>query len=271
VLHRPTSLALALVLPLSPVGVRAGELAEAATSAPSAASTAPTPGSLPTDDRGRPFPDPRLVRRANAWIAGGAAMAGVGAAGLVAGLFTGSAMARGEIEDPVEARVGAVALLAGGVFLAFSGVPLISAGRHTRGQLLRTIRGVEKVPRTVANEQRYWDTYLAHERAQALALGGGGMVMLGIVNVVAVAALVGTEVYDARYWWSAAGTLSAGGVMLAVGLLEEHKTKAHLASIRKEVLGPGAASLPPPPVPFLAWDAAGTVAPRLGLAWAGRF
>lgn len=237
---------------------------------------APLAPPVPVDNLGRPFPDPFLVRRANGWLGGGATMAGVGAALLVSGLFVGSAMVRGELESPTEGRVGAVAMLAGGAVLGFSGLPLISAGRHTRGQLLRTIRGVEKVPRTVANERRYWDSYLAHEQAQAVALGGGGMLMLGVVNVVAVAALVGTELYDARYWLSAVGTLSAGGVTFALGMWQGDKTKAQMKAIRDEVdppRTPTAFVLPSPPLPTFSFqrDRAGRTVATFGLAWATTF
>jgi len=187
------------------------------------------------DDLGRPFPDPLILRRARGWTGAGVVLSGAGAGLVLTGLTLGSALARGEIA-PVPGAGGIVGGIFGfGLGLAVAGVPLLAAGPFTVRQLQRTIRGAEKVPRTVANESRYWRAYLTRQYALAFQVAGGGAVLLGVLSSVAVGVLVGTERYDPAYWGIVAGGFGGGAVLIIGGLALSKRAVAAMEAVRDEV------------------------------------
>ena len=200
-----------------------------------AATASPTPR---TDDLGRPFPDPLLVRRARGWSAGGIALSAVGGGLMVTGLFVGSAWARGEIEvtDTRAMGAGVGILFGGGALMMGTGIPLASAGGFTTKQLNRTIKGAPKVPRTVANDGRYWNAYLERQMGQSLSVIGGGTMLMGVVVIAGVVATIDTEYYKpVEMWLGVAGTFTGGAAVLILGVLLQKDADKKMASIKKEV------------------------------------
>ena len=277
----PVALLLAFLCALAPAVGYADDGAEAPSEpAPSEAEEPATAG-LPTpaprtDDLGRPFPDPRLVHRAGGWTVGGITMSAVGGGLMVGGMFLGSAVARGEVEvkDPTRTGVAIGALFGGGALLLGSGIPLASAGTFTSKQLDRSIKGAPKVPRTVANERRYWDAYLQRQFGQSMAVTGGGTILMGVVTIAGVVATIGTEYYKpTEMWLGVAGTFAGGaGIMIAGILLQKDADKA-MDAVRKEV-DPyhREAALPPRLRPVRIDKRALIPLPTpTGIAWAFRF
>ena len=212
----------------------------AATSESEADAPVPAPLVAPlaaVDDLGRPFPDPRLLNRARGWTVGGIAMSAVGGGLVVGGLFLGSSIARGELQLGSSQRTGALlgSTFGVGAVLLAAGIPTLSAGTFTTAQLNRTIKGAEKVPRTVANEGRYWNAGLERQFGQALTVSGGGTVLMGVVSTAAVVALVGTEVYKPGYWGIVAGTYGGGALMIVAGMLLQKDADATMEAISLEV------------------------------------
>jgi hypothetical protein len=199
------------------------------------------------DSLGRPFPHPDVLRVTKRWRAGGYALTGAGAALLVGGLTGGSALARNADLDAIADRVdsdnpfanppppGAIlvgGLVGGGGALLLTGVPLLSSGEFATRQLLRTIKGAEKVPRTTANEIDYWQACMDAQYAQGTSIGGGFLVAFGVLSTVAVGALVGTDRYQPEFWLIPVGVYAAGGTMLAVGLATTKKARARMEAVR---------------------------------------
>ncbi|MBN95144.1 MAG: hypothetical protein CL928_13920 [Deltaproteobacteria bacterium] len=204
--------------------------------APESPQQAPTAATdVPVDDQGRPFPDPALVRMGRSWTGAGIALTATGAALVLGGMVVGSSMARGEIVTTPALRGVLVGTMAGGAILVGAGLPTLSAGTFTTRQLLRTIRGAEKVPRTVANERSYWLAYRSSQYGQGVAIGGGGLILLGVVAVAAVAATVDTDYYDERYWLIPVGMFGGGAAMTVGGLLWKRQSDQRLESIRDAV------------------------------------
>jgi hypothetical protein len=158
-----------------------------------------------------------------------------GAALLVTGMTLLTSGARGEIVLPMGASQGLSGMMSGGAGMAFIGIPLLSAGPYTTKQLLRTIKGAEKVPRTVANEQAYWDAYLRRQYAQAITVSGGGSILLGVLTLAAVGALVGTELYKPEYWLSSIGPFAGGAALLASGIAATKDADARMEAVRNAV------------------------------------
>ncbi len=206
---------------------------------PPAPAPAATASATPrTDDLGRPFPDPMLLRRAKGWTAGGIALSAVGGGLMVTGLFVGSAMARGEIEvlDGRRAGAGVGILFGGGALMMGTGIPLASAGGFTAKQLNRTIKGAPKVPRTVANDGRYWNAYLERQIGQSLSVIGGGTMLAGVVVIAGVVATIDTEYYrPVEMWLGVAGTFTGGAAVLILGVLLQKDADKKMTSIKKEV------------------------------------
>ncbi len=225
-------LLLALLIALAPVAAEAGDAPPL--EAPAAQASA-TPR---VDDLGRPFPDPMLVRRAQGWTGGGIALSATGGGLMVAGLFVGSALARGEIEVQ-EGRlpgVGIGFLLGGGALMLGTGIPLASAGGFTSKQLARTIKGAPKVPRTVANDGRYWNAYLERQMGQSLSVIGGGTLLMGVVVIAGVVATIETEYYKpVGMWIGVAGTFTGGAAVLALGVLLQRDADKRMSAVKKEV------------------------------------
>jgi hypothetical protein len=203
----------------------------------------PAPAPKRVDDLGREFPLPELLRLSRTRIGFGVGFTVAGSAMLVGGLFLGSGFARGELVAPVvgnlspgqSAAIPTLGLFGGGMLFAFVGVPTLSAGIFMNKQLLRTIKGAEKVPRVVANEERYWNAYLGKMFAQTLMVAGGGEILLGTLAVVAVGALISTDRYKPLYWFIPGGLFATGGTMLAGGLALSEKSKEQMNAVFDEV------------------------------------
>ena len=60
-----------------------------------------------------------------------------------------------------------------GFFALVAGLPVVSHGGQMRAQLLRTVRGDEKLPRAVAVQRAYWKAHMRWHLGQALAMVGG--------------------------------------------------------------------------------------------------
>ncbi len=187
------------------------------------------------DDLGRVFPDPFLLQRSRTWIGAGAALT-IGAAGLMAGGMTlGLAYAREELEVPKQGTFTVLTMFVGGASLGFVGVPLLSAGWYMHQQLRRTIKGAEKVPRTVCNEAGYWSAYAARMYAQGMMVVGGGSMLLGVLAIVGVGALVGTDVYDPGLWAGVVIPFGAGATLIAGAIVLQKQADARMRAIREEV------------------------------------
>ena len=143
--HFTFSLLLVLSLLAVPGSVLASEPGEAEEASPSTAES-PAPGLEPVDALGRPFPDPEILLRARRWTIAGATITVAGVSTMMAGMLLGSAALRGQISVPTEGMYVFAGLLIGGPVLLVAGLPLLSAGNFTRGQLTRKIKGVPKVP-----------------------------------------------------------------------------------------------------------------------------
>lgn len=246
--------------------------------APEASDEAPEAAAPParTDDLGRPYPDPRLLNIARGRTIGGITMSALGGGLMVAGMFVGSGVARGEIAvtDPTRTGVGIGVLLGGGALLLGSGIPIASTGTFTTKQLNRTIKGAPKVPRTVANEERYWDAYLQRQVGQSMAVTGGGTILLGVVSIAAVVATIETEYYKpVEMWLGVAGTFTGGAAVLVAGILLQKDADKKMLAIKKEV-DPyyQEAALPPRLRPFQIDERELIPIPTpTGVAWGFRF
>lgn len=248
------------------------------------------PAAGPLDDLGRPFPNPELVLRARQWTAGGVVMTAVGGALMLTGLTVGSGVARGELqlpgrsigldlaENPDNATLidGAIFIgttLLSGMILALVGVPMLSAGTFTTKQLDRTIKGAEKVPRTVANEGAYWRGVIQQQYGQAFSIAGGAGVAFGILSIVAVAVTIDTEAYDPELWFALLPGFGMAGAFLPAGLLLVRDGKA-LQKQTWDAVDPRRQSMFQPgiPLPMVSMSQAGNErAPIVGWAWSGRF
>lgn len=232
------------------------------------------------DDLGRVFPDPFLLKRSRTWIGAGAVMT-VSAAGLLAGGMTlGLAYAREELEVPPQGTFTLLTMFVGGATLGFVGIPLLSAGWYMNQQLRRTIKGAEKVPRVVANEARYWSAYAARMYGQAMMVSGGGSVLLGVLAIVGVGALVGTDVYDPGLWAGVAMPFGAGASLIVGAILLQKAADAQMEAIRQEVDPMRQASARPGPDPLAFVPVVtggrgrrtdGRDETRFGLAWSFAF
>ena len=142
------------------------------------------------------------------------------------------------------------------------------------------------MPRTVANERAYW---LAHQRGlfgQAIVIGGGASVLMGVLGVVAASFAVQSEFYNPRIWAIPVTAFSSGGGMIAFGLYLEKTAKARMERIRDQVdpfrqtpegskahrgptTGPagGPLALVPLPLVSAAADGRGGIVPRASLNW----
>jgi len=243
---------LACVLALAPMGAWAQETApegeepeaeeaeeaEAAEAAEEAeAAEAPPPAPQRVDGLGRPFPDPLILERAKGQTIGGLAMAATGGAAMLTGLFVGSAVAREEISLGTPEQTGVIlgATFGVGTLLLATGIPTMSTGTFTTKQLNRTIKGAEKVPRTVANEQRYWTLYGQRQAGQTMTVGGGGSILLGVVGIAAVVATIDTEFYRPEAWAGVGGTFGAGAGMIVAGILLQRDADQRMEALKKEV------------------------------------
>ena len=270
---------LTLLLSLAPREVRAG-------------APAPEPEATPEltddelrargqmDDFGRVFPDPFLLRRSQAWIGVGAGLT-VGAVGLLAGGMTlGLAYARGELEAPPQGTFSVLAMFVGGASLGFVGVPLLSAGWYMNQQLRRTIKGAEKIPRSVANEARYWSAYAARMYGQAMMVTGGGSVLLGVLAIVGVGALVGSDVYDPGLWSGVVMPFGAGASLIVGAILLQKAADAEMEAVRDRAdpRRQASTSRGPDPLAFIPVVTGGRGQrpdgldeTRMGLSWAFAF
>ena len=210
--------------------------------------------SLRVDSLGRPFPDPELLALARRWKGGGIGLTIGGGAAVVSGLFLGSALARGEISSNTGAIVTVSAVFGLGLVSAGVGVPLASAGGFTEGQLNRTIKGAEKVPRTVANERAYWEAYLQRQYGQAASIIGGGAVLLTVVEVAAVVATIGTDFYKPPMWLAPVGTAVAGAATIALGVHLQRDADATMKSLREGGTARRRVLRPHLPAVALSWD-----------------
>jgi hypothetical protein len=246
-------------------------------------------GLTPFDALGRPFPDPALLRMARGWTVGGAVLTVSGASMMLTGMLLGSAAARGQLVLPDGAQYGFFVLLAGGPGLLFAGLPLMASGTFTTGQLLRTIKGVPKVPRTVANERRYWQGYQLGLYGQAVVIAGGATVLMGVLGLVAASFAVGSEYYNPAVWAIPIGSFASSAGLIVLGLLMQRASKAKMEKIRDAVdpfrqdpatsktsaapagISPGALALLPMPSFSVAADARGRSEARASLRWSFSF
>jgi hypothetical protein len=249
---------------------------------PEATSPAPTLPSLHHDALGRPFPDPKLLRRAEGMMALGITLTASAGVLTIAGLTLGTSIARGQILVGERGRLVPLALMGGGSVLGLVGVPLASSGSQMRGQLLRKTKGVERLPRTVANESRYWNAALRAQYGRSMTISGGASILLGTLAMVAVAGLVGTEQYDPRLWAAPLVSFGLAGAMIPGGLAMRKRALAAMESVRDAVdplrqpggtLGSRASPSPQlePPRPLLSMtrDDAGRTGVVFGLSWSG--
>ena len=88
----------------------------------------------------------------------------------------------------------------------------------TTGQMKRTIKGAEKVPRTVANEPTYWNAYMQRQFGQSSTIVGGGDILLATVVLALVGATVGTDRYRPVYWTAPIGLYVTGALFVALGV-----------------------------------------------------
>ncbi len=242
------------------------------------------------DDLGRPFPNPDFLKKAQGWTAGGVVLTAVGGGLMLTGLTLGSSVARGELQLPgtsigldladnpdnaglIDGAIFIGSTLLSGMILALVGVPMLSAGTFTTKQLLRTIKGAEKVPRTVANEWVFWQGVIRQQYGQAFSIAGGAGVAFGILAIVAVAVTLDTEAYDPLLWIAvapgfglAAGFLPTGLLLIRDGKRMQKDTWDAVDPRRQSMFQPGI------PMPMLSMTQAGTErAAVFGWAWSGRF
>ena len=249
-MSRLISLLLSFALLLAPILAHAADAGDADDAAEPALDVEPPAAPARLDSLGRPFPDPLLLRRSRTWTGVGVTMTGFGTAMVISGLFIGSAFARGEIvaprlelTDPIGQRLGdnagaiipIVVLLGGGLVLDVVGIPMLSAGMFMNKQLRRTIKGAEKVPRTVANEEAYWNAYATRMYAQAMMISGGGAVIMGVLGLVATGALIGTERYDPLLWLAVGIPFAAGAVFIAGGIYLARHADSKMEAVRDAV------------------------------------
>ena len=227
-----------LLVVLHPSLARSGEAAETPSAEASEEEQSvpqATPPSLDKDALGRPFPDPKLFRRSQGMMALGISLT-IGAGALtVVGLNMGTAIARGELLVGPQGRLVPVGMMAGGSLLGFIGVPLASSGAQMRAQLLRKARGVEKLPRTVANERRYWNASLRAQYGRSLTIAGGASILMGTLVTVAVAGLMGTDQFDARMWAAPVVAFASAGGLIPAGITMRKRALADIESVRDEV------------------------------------
>jgi len=281
----------------APVRAESGEVSGPDATAPAdeagdaqAPAAAKPVGLPPVDALGRPFPDPTLLKMARRWTISGAVLTVAGASLMVTGMLLGSAVARGQIVVPTEARYGFAGLLLGGPCLVVAGLPLMSSGTFTRGQLRRTIKGVPKVPRTVANEAEYWRAHQLGLYGQGVVIAGGASLLMGVLGIVAAGLAVNSEYYDSRLWAIPAIALPAGSGMIVAGLFMGKTSRAKMERIQnavdpfrqspdaaktsrssKDADGFRALALVPMPALTAAPDGHGGVVPRASLNWSLRF
>lgn len=233
------------------------------------------------DDLGRPFPDPALLRRSGQWLGAGAILTASGAGLMLGGMTLGLAYAREEIEKPAQGTFAVLSMFVGGASCGFVGVPLVSAGWYMRQQLTRRIKGAEKVPRTVANEARYWSAYAARMYGQAMMVTGGGSVLLGVLAIVAVGALVGTDLYEPGLWAGVAQPFGVGATLIAGAIVLQKAADARMEEVRREVdpmRREASATRLPDPLAFVPAVVGGRAAlpdgrvdSRVGLVWGWAF
>jgi len=287
--HFTFSLLLVLSLLAVPGSVLASEPGEAEEASPSTAES-PAPGLEPVDALGRPFPDPEILLRARRWTIAGATITVAGVSTMMAGMLLGSAALRGQISVPTEGMYVFAGLLIGGPVLLVAGLPLLSAGNFTRGQLTRKIKGVPKVPRTVANEWAYWRAYSLRLFGQSAVIAGGAAVMMGVLGLVAAGFSAESEYYRPEIWAFPASAFSSGAGLIIGGLLLQKSSRAKMEQIRDDVdpfrrspsesgsaapsirRGPAAAlALLPLPGISVASDRHGGLVPRASVSWYLRF
>jgi hypothetical protein len=238
--------------------------------------------SLHEDALGRPFPDPELLRRSEGLMALGITLSASGGALMVAGITLGTSIARGEVLVGGRSRWLPVGLMAGGSMLGLAGVPLASSGAQMRAQLLRKVKGVEKLPRTVANERRYWDASLKAQYGRTITISGGASILMGTLALAAVVGLVGTPQYDPRFWAAPAVAFAMGGGFIPAGMVMRKRALAAMEAVRDEVdplrqpggaLGllrrPAPKVAPPRPLLSMTRDDNGRSGLVFGLAWSG--
>lgn len=243
----------------------------------------------PVDALGRPFPDPELLLRARRWTIGGATLTAAGVSIMMTGMLLGSAAVRGQIDVPTEGLYAFAGLLIGGPWLVFAGLPLLSSGNFARGQLTRKIKGVEKVPRTVANEWGYWRAYQQQLFGQTTVITGGAVVVIGVLGMVVAGFSIQSNRYDPRIWAIPATAFSVGAGMLIGGMFLQKAGRAKMEKIRDavdpfrqspeqksseslETLRPSSlfALLPLPGISVTS-DGRGGLIPRGSLSWSLRF
>ena len=215
-----------------------------------AAAVAPPTASV--DTMGRPFPDPTILNNARLQAGIGAGLTAASAGFLFTGMMVGSAAARGElilprmpgprliqsdrIDDSSIDGFAFIGIFAGiGIVMAFVGIPLLSVGMFTTKQMLRTIKGAEKVPRTVANEARYWRGLQTQHFGQAIGIAGGALVAVGVVAIVGQGATVGTQLYDPVGWAIGPSILVGGVAILVLGIKMTQKGRATQKAVWHEV------------------------------------
>ena len=225
---RSLATAVAVALLLGPALARADD-------APAVASEETVVAVPAVDDQGRPFPDPALVAEGKIRTVVGVAATGVGAGLMVGGLFLGSSVARGEVAGNPPTYTALGGLLGGGLGLVSFGIPTLSVGVYTTKQLDRTIKGAEKVPRTVANEKRFWNAVMGEHVGRTIAINGGGTLLMGVVSVAGVVATVDTEYYKPWYWATVAGAFGGGAGLVGLGVLIEQNARKKQEAIRDEV------------------------------------
>ena len=205
---------------------------------------------------------------------------------VIAGLMLGSAIARGELVVPETSAFAFSGLLLGGPWLTFAGLPMLSAGNFVRGQLNRTIKGVPKVPRTVANERDYWKAHYLGLQGQATTIAGGGSVMLGVLGLVAAAFAMESPMYTPLIWLFPANAFGFGAGMIAGGLAMQRSSKVKKERIRDAVdplrqeaqrgaqapaVGSGPQAYPPLPALAVARSSTGELVASASVSWTLRF
>lgn len=274
-LRAPLSLLTALCLVFAPTLAHAQD---PASEGPTVQEQAAVMGSM--DSQGRVFPNPDILKNARTQFGVGVGLTVGGAVLLFTGMMVGSAAARGELtlppspfpsliqSDRLEDGFGDgftfIGITAGvGLGLILAGVPIMSVGNFTTRQMLRTIRGAEKVPRTVANEDRYWKALMTQHMGQALGIVGGAVIAFGIIALVAQGATLDTRFY-APWRWVLGPAILAGGVgVLVLGIELTKKGRSTQDAVWDEVdpRRQKAAVYPGIPVPIVSY--------RDGNRWAG--